>query len=228
MPLLTELNRPPSQSLHLGRRAVRTLGLTVAAVVAGVFAVVLAFTVAPVQGTPENAHWPSRQRDVVVVDKTGDPGWQRATRWAVEMWNRGDVGVRLSWTAGSGPCGGEGQGIEVCAANRPDLAQLGVPNLQGLVEPDIDRHGHFQRATMLVCADCRLDQARRKVVATHEVGHALGLSHTDGASALMHRAGGTDHPHGPEFEAVRQRHAHVDGEKECLAGDVVDVGSICL
>jgi hypothetical protein len=228
MPLFADLDRPPSQSLRLGRRAVRALGLTVAAVVAGVCAVVLAFTVAPVQGAPEAAHWPSQQRDLVVVDRTGDAGWQRATRRAVDMWNRGDVGVRLTWAAGPGPCGGNGPGIEVCAANRPALAQLGVPNLQGLVEPDLDRHGHFERATVLVCGDCGLDQARMKVVATHELGHALGLDHNAGTGALMHPAGGTDHPHGPDFEAVRAKHAHVDTEKECLAGDVVDIGSICL
>jgi hypothetical protein len=228
MPPFAQLDPPPSQSLRLGRKAARALGLTVAAVVAGVCAVVLAFTVAPVQGAPEAAHWPSQQRELVVVDRTGDAGWQRATRWAVDMWNRGDVGVRLTWTAGAGPCGGGGAGIEVCAANRADLAQLGVPNLEGLVEPDLDRRGHFERATVLVCADCGLDRARQKVVATHELGHALGLDRAAGAGALMHPAGGTDHPHGPDFEAVRAKPAHVDTEKDCLAGDVVDIGSVCL
>ncbi len=228
MPLFTELDRAPSESLHLGRRAVRALAVTVAAVVGAVFAVVLAFTVAPVQGAPENAHWPGHRRDLVVADHTGDARWQRATRRAVDQWNRGGVGLRLTWAAGAGPCRGDTAAIEVCPAKRLDLARLGVPNVEGLVEPELDRHGHFEKATVLVCADCGLGQARRNVVATHELGHALGLSHTDGGRGLMHPSGGTDHPHRPDFEAVRQRHAHLDEQKDCLAGDVVDIGSVCL
>lgn len=218
----------PSGSRPLSRRLGRALGTTVAATAAAVFAIVLAYRVAPVQADAVDGHWPSQRRDLVVVDKTGDPAWQRATRWAVAQWNRARVGVRLTWVAGSGPCEGGAERVSICQVPRQELAELGVPRLQGLVEPELDRHGHFERVSVVVCADCRLDQARRKVVATHELGHALGLSHTGEAGSLMHPSGGADHPHRPDVEALRAKHAHTDVDKDCLAGDVVDVGSLCL
>lgn len=223
-----EDRRPSREPVPVSRRLARGVWLTVVAVLAALFATILAFKVAPVASAPEAGHWPSDKRVVPLVDRTGDPAWQRATRWAVERWNRADVGVRLTWTAAAGPCDGEAEGIEVCPATQGDLARLDVPQLQGLAEPDIDRHGHFRRVRVLVCADCRLGAARRRVVTTHELGHALGLSHADGAGSLMHPAGGSDHPHRPDVEALRSKHAHTDPERDCLAGDVVDVGSVCL
>ncbi len=225
---LTNVDRPPSMHRSVSRRVARAVRLTAVAAASALFATVLAFKVAPVQANPEEGHWPSDRRDLVVVDKTGDPAWQRATRWAVSRWNRAGVGVRLTWSAGSGPCDGEAHHIVVCPSSRRELAGLGVPNVEGLVEPDLDRHGHFEWMSVLVCADCRLDQSRRRVVATHELGHALGLSHADGAGSLMHPSGGSDHPHRPDAQALRAKHAHTDVEKDCLAGDVVDVGSFCL
>ena len=227
-PFSPNFDRQPSSPRPLSRRLARALGMTVAAAASAAFAIVLAFRVAPVQADPADSHWPSQRRDLVVVDKTGDPAWHRATRWAVAQWNRADVGVRLTWTAGSGSCEEEAERIAVCRATRQELADLGVPKLQGLVEPELDRHGHYERVSVVVCADCRLDQSRRKVVATHELGHALGLSHAGEAGSLMHPSGGADHPHRPDVEAVRAKHAHTDVEKDCLAGDVVDVGSVCL
>lgn len=221
-------HRSSKESAPVSRRVARGVWLTIVGLLAALFATVLAFKVAPVASAPEAGHWPSDNREVAVVDRTGDPAWQRATRWAVERWNRADVGVRLTWTAATGPCDDSAEDIEFCPATKADLARLDVPQLQGLVEPDVDRHGHFERVQVLVCADCRLGQARRKVVTTHELGHALGLSHADGAGSLMHPSGGSDHPHRPDIEALRSRHAHTDSEKDCLAGDVVDVGSVCF
>ncbi len=227
-PYFPTFERPPSSPQPLSRRLARAVAVTVLAAVAAVVAVVVAYRAAPVQADSVDGHWPSQRRDLVVVDKTGDPAWHRATKWAVAQWNRANVGIRLTWQAGSGSCDGEGEPISICPATRQELADLGVPNLQGLVEPKLDRHGHYERMSVAVCADCRLNQARRKVIATHELGHALGLTHAKDAGSLMHPSGGSDHPHRPDVEALRSKHAHTDVEKDCLAGDVVDLGSVCL
>ncbi len=177
-----------------------------------VFAVALA--VALVRVVPAVAderpfgHWPSGQRDLVVVDRTGDPAWYQATRHAVEVWNEAGADLRLSWTQGDGPCVYDGPRISVCTTSEESLD--GVVQFQGLSDQQTDEDGHARGGLIEVCDDCGLNDVLRRVVATHEIGHALGLPHNDRLGSVVYPIGGTDHPDEGDYAELRRLHAHVD------------------
>lgn len=129
-------------------------------------------------------HWHEDSRDLVVVDRTGDHGWQHATQDAVAVWNEAGADLRLTWEKGSGDCDFDGNRIGVC---------LGDTRIDGPFDGksyDMVDNGHIQGAYLEVCADCRLDQARRREVAIHELGHALGLEHSEDPNSIMWYEGG--------------------------------------
>lgn len=175
----------------------------------------LALAVALVRMVPAGAderpfgHWPSGQRDLMVVDRSGDPGWHQATRHAVAVWNRSGADVRLTWEAGSGPCEADGTRISVCTVTEERLE--GVVQFQGLADQDTDDDGHATAAVLEVCRDCDLNDVLRRVVATHELGHALGLPHNDRLGSVVYPIGGTDQPDVDDYEELRRLYGHADG-----------------
>lgn len=183
-------------------------------------AVVLAFALlealvfhrldATVASLGQTGHWSSGQRDLVIVDKTGDRRWQQATQWAVARWNEAGAGVRLSWEAGRGPCRPEGVRIAVCLRSSEELRRQGPPRAEGLAKPQLGDNSHIDGATVLVCSDCGLDLSRRRVVATHEVGHTLGLHHSGDLGALMSNQGGSEYPDRRAYATLRAIYAHED------------------
>ncbi len=153
-------------------------------------------------------HWPSGQRNLVVVDRTGDPAWEQATRHAVAEWNRAEAGVQLQWATATGPCEADGTFIGVCEA--PGEALKGFVDYQGLTTQGHGQDGHAKEAVVEVCGDCPLDESERRVVATHEIGHALGLTHNQRLGSIMFPSGGTDRLDAGDVDALRRLYVHED------------------
>jgi len=178
------------------------------------------------------AHWSLDDRIIVVVDKTGDREWNDATRRAVDAWNGSamNTGLRLTWAKASGECAPHGPRIDICQEPYQSLGGGTHNDREGLTDvrlgPDRSQ-AHIGGATVAVCSNCRLSPARRRVVATHELGHSLGLGHTARFGSLMYPSGGPDRPDAGDVAALRQLYSHVDEGDRCGFLDV-RVGPLCF
>lgn len=177
-------------------------------------------------------HWASAERHLVVADHTGDPAWQEATRHGVAAWNKAaaDTGLQLTWTVGRGGCEPDGTRISICEARTAALGGAGSVAREGLARLELgpDRtQAHNGGGLILVCGDCELRPSRRRVVATHEIGHILGMVHSARAASVMYHAGGPDAPDAGDVENLRELYAHVDRRDRCGFFDL-HVGALCF
>jgi hypothetical protein len=177
----------------------------------------VAGALARITGDP---HWSKVAGPITVVDKTGDAAWHRANQFAVATWNQAvaGTGFELAWTAGTGACEPQTGAIVVCGASSASLDDDLQLSRQGVARIEIgtDRaQTHIGQATVLVCADCRLDEARRRVVSAHELGHAIGLPHVAREGSIMHPLGGPQAPDPLDVETVRALYTHLDEPDHC-------------
>jgi len=178
------------------------------------------------------AHWHSDDRALIVVDKTGDRNWNDATRLAVDAWNQpsAGTGLHLTWTTGTGGCAPAGNRIEICQETYQMLGGGIHDDREGLTDVRLgsDRsQSHIGGATISVCSNCRVESPRRRVIATHELGHSLGLDHSARLGSVMYPRGGPDRPAAGDVTSLRQLYGHVDRNDRCGVFDL-QVGLFCF
>jgi hypothetical protein len=220
---------PNDRSLHLYQFVRFANSILFACAIALIFDRSMASAFDRIEQVP---HWRSDERALVVVDKTGDKTWNEATRHAVNAWTKAvdGTGLRLTWTKGTGGCEIGGSRIEICQKPYQTLGDDIHNDREGLADirlGDDRTQAHIGGTTIAVCSNCRLEAPRRRVVATHELGHALGLEHTNRIDSVMYPTGGPDRPTSFDTSALKQLYGHADTEDRCALFNL-RVGPLCF
>jgi hypothetical protein len=147
--------------------------------------------------------WPAGHHRLAIVDRTRDDGWHQAVADAVDTWAGGGSSLQLTVKTGGGRCHQSRDHIEVCMATADAIASEGAQGEQGLFLPKVGRSHDYHSAIVLVCSDCGIDQTRMTVIATHEVGHALGLAHSPDPQSVMYYLGGSALPDAHDLQILR-------------------------
>ncbi len=171
--------------------------------------VAVAIKVIPVISTDYGIgdHWPVGHRDLAVVDRTGDRAWHTAILAAVATWKLGGADLRFVVSTGTGACRQTRDHIEICQRPLADIAKEGLAGEEGLFQPKVASGHQYRSAIVLVCSDCGADQTRLTVIATHEIGHSLGLAHNPDPRSVMYPSGGTSKPDGQDYQILRSLEA---------------------
>jgi predicted Zn-dependent protease len=148
-------------------------------------------------------HWPPNHRNLTIVDRTGDPTWHQSISDAVTTWAAGGSAINFTLTTASGDCVQRRDHIEICQASTDAISRQGSAGEQGLFVPFLGSGNTYKSAILLFCSNCEIDRDRMNVVATHELGHALGLAHSPDPDSVMYYLGGSTQPDARDYQILR-------------------------
>ncbi len=187
---------------------VRILASAAVVVVAVAASLILASKLIPALPTindPGLDHWAPGHRNLTVSDRTGDSDWHAAISQGVATWAGAGSDLALTMVTQTGPCRQDLDMIEICARSQTRIATREIPGEQGAVDPKANDRHEFGSVDIVVCSDCPVDQPRRVIIATHEIGHALGLPHNGSPFSVMFPEGGPFGPDAQDLEILRSK-----------------------
>ena len=186
-------------------RALVVAAVVVVAVAAGVvLGLKLGVPLAAIND-PGADHWAPGHRQLTVSDRTGDAAWHAAISQGVATWVAAGSALRLTLVTQTGPCHQDLDTIEICERVQSQISKAEIPGEQGFVTPQTTHGNQFHSVTIVVCSDCAVDQPRRVVITTHELGHALGLPHNQDEFSVMYPLGGTFGPDPHDLALLRSK-----------------------
>lgn len=150
--------------------------------------------------------WPIGHRHLTISDRTGDPAWHAAITQAVATWSQAGTDLRLTVVTQTGSCHQNLDTIEFCEQRQSQISNPEIPGREGFVAPVVDGNHHFHSVDVVVCSDCPVDQSRRVVIATHEMGHAIGLPHNGSPFSVMYPSGSTFGPDAQDLSILRSKY----------------------